>query len=192
MQSRANSSLPKYPANREKYREFGAFDRITWKISLYHGVIWRVKLHSCGQSEQGAIRELSAAEQGIQFPAMDIFSLLHWQWSTDWTPTIRSTRPEPCAKPIDAPPNRRRSLSTGKLLPAGRNYDECAQICLTRAREEDSSVLGDHCLLIRPVAQMSHASFREIADEDSINRGDQNPALINKMVKAGRELIGTR
>jgi hypothetical protein len=76
MQSRANSSLPKYPANREKYREFGASDRNIWKISLYHGVIWRVKLRSCGQSELGAIRELSVKGQGMQFPATDFFAIL--------------------------------------------------------------------------------------------------------------------
>ena len=37
--SRELLSPPKYPANREKYREFGASDRNIWKISLYHGVI---------------------------------------------------------------------------------------------------------------------------------------------------------
>jgi hypothetical protein len=36
----------RFPANREKCREYGTFDRDTWEISLRHGVDQEAKLHS--------------------------------------------------------------------------------------------------------------------------------------------------
>jgi hypothetical protein len=56
-QSHANFSLPEFPANREKYREYCALNRNTEEISLYQRLLWHEKLRSCDESEQGSNRE---------------------------------------------------------------------------------------------------------------------------------------
>src|SRR5580700_10080978 len=71
-QSCANSSPPKFPANREKYREFAKFcSQKCTKLSLsctFCWGTWRVQR----KSEQGPIRELTGTYQGIYSAIRDL------------------------------------------------------------------------------------------------------------------------
>jgi len=74
-QSRAKPSPPKFPANREKYREFREFGGLLGLLTALSTSFWL----TCGPRElvlalnrtgnyQGGIREFNAAYQGIKFP----------------------------------------------------------------------------------------------------------------------------
>src|SRR5580704_13011075 len=63
--SGANSSPAKFPANREKYREFSKFcSRKCNHLSLSYTLCWSNR-HDHPKSEQGPIRELIGANQGL-------------------------------------------------------------------------------------------------------------------------------
>lgn len=68
-QSRANSSPPEFPANREKYRIF-CFQKCI-HLSLSCTFCWR-KWHVQLKSEQGPIRELTGRYHGIYFLIRDL------------------------------------------------------------------------------------------------------------------------
>src|ERR1700693_74634 len=71
-QSGANSSPPKFPANREKYREFARFcSRKRTHLSLSCTFCWG-KWRVQRKSEQGPIRELTGRYQGIYFLIRDL------------------------------------------------------------------------------------------------------------------------
>ena len=57
IQSHANHSLPKFPANRGKNRECYTFNRRTPEISPFEGLLWPRKRPSCDGSELGRCRE---------------------------------------------------------------------------------------------------------------------------------------
>jgi hypothetical protein len=63
IESRTNYSLPKFPANREKYREYCTFLRVPYEISTYYRVFWPINLRFYDESKQGTSRE-------YKFPAM--------------------------------------------------------------------------------------------------------------------------
>ena len=54
IESRANYSPPKFPANREKYREYRAFLSQPHEISTYQRAFWLINLRFYDESEQGS------------------------------------------------------------------------------------------------------------------------------------------
>ena len=68
IESRANYSLPKFPTNREKYREYRAFLRTLHEVSTYPSVFW----WSICVLTANRNRDRTGGEQGMNIPCYEV------------------------------------------------------------------------------------------------------------------------